>query len=493
MSSPQHSFQATSGECDDLRSESGDGGEPNVLESGETDVPPSLPPPLTPQLPDPHQHSPGNHELQYLIHYLQVTHMSDEQKRQEDEEARRAELQAFRLQMQQQRDLDNQRFMHLLSLVVPQPSTATTSPQQTQQPSQIAPQPGPQPAHAQHIFTPGQEVPAAPQLLPPTSSRPSPLSTPAAPFTSKPTIASPPQLQADVTYQLFRQWRRMFEDYAALMGLYSLPPATQHIYLRTCISLEVQRLLHHTLAIPPDSSTPVHHVLDILQRHFRNVQNEALRRRELLSCKQATGESFSAFYSRLKDLADEVDLCTGDPTTCAAAQIKMILLMGIREEELVQRLVSLDSHTSLDDFVTCCRTFESSRAAASAISAAPSQLNVVSTYKRNQRRQKTPATTTPQRQQSPISTDVPSTAFCRSCTRQHAKDNCPARDNTCSNCGYKGHWPRTPRCPAMDSDCNACHKKGHFARCCHSSGKTSTTLLNSSGPSSPPSSRKATK
>ncbi|ROT64570.1 hypothetical protein C7M84_017476 [Penaeus vannamei] len=321
MATPQEDhFQAGN---DDLGDGSDDSGEPNVLESGEADVPPSLPPPLTPHPSSPSQHSPE-----------------------------------YRLQMEQQRQLNDERFMQLLSMIAPKPL-------QVQQTS------------------PEQQAPAAHQLspVPPVATTSgSPHAPITAPVMGKPMIPSPPQLQSDVTYQLFRQWRRKFEDYSVLMGLHSLPPATQHIYLRTCVSLEVQRLLHYTLAIPPDSSMPVVQVLDALQQYFRNSQNEALRRRELLSCKQTPGEPFSAFYARMKDLADESELCTGDRTTCAATQLKMILLMG-GEEELVQRLVSLDSQASLDDFVTCCRTFESSRAAASAIVAAPSQLNILSSYK----------------------------------------------------------------------------------------------------------------
>lgn len=192
---------------------------------------------------------------------------------------------------------------------------------------------------------------------------------------------------------------------------------------------------------------PVVQVLEALQQHFCNSQNEALRRRKLLSCKQTPGEPFSTFYARMKD-------CTGDRTTCAAAQLKMILLMGMYEKELVQRLVSLDNHSSLDDFVTCCRSFESSRATASDIFAAPSQLILSSFDKRNQRRQMMTVTTkyTPQRCQSPpLIKDL--SASCRSCTYQHAMGHCPAKDSTCPNYGYKAHWHCTPRCPAKDSMC----------------------------------------
>ncbi|XP_068245365.1 uncharacterized protein [Palaemon carinicauda] len=66
-------------------------------------------------------------------------------------------------------------------------------------------------------------------------------------------------------------------------------------------------------------------VLDTLQKHFRSLRNEAVRRRELLSCNQAVGESFTDYYARIKDLADEVDLCTGNPTSCTERQLQMLI------------------------------------------------------------------------------------------------------------------------------------------------------------------------
>ena len=114
-----------------------------------------------------------------------------------------------------------------------------------------------------------------------------------------------------------------------MIDLHRMPHHKQLIQLRSCISLDAQRLLEHTLAILPDSHLSVTEVLDALQVHFRGLRNEALRCRELLSCKQAAGESFTDFYARLKDLAAEVDLCPGDPVTCAEIQLKMILLMGV--------------------------------------------------------------------------------------------------------------------------------------------------------------------
>jgi len=169
-----------------------------------------------------------------------------------------------------------------------------------------------------------------------------------------------------------------------MVDLQKLAREKQLIQLRMSVSLDVQRILKHTLGIAHDTLLTVDEVLDELQKHFKNQRNEALRRRELLCCKQKEGETFSDFYERLKDLAEEVDLCSDDPVTCAEAQLKMILLMGVKDEELVQRLISLHADASLQEMVTCYRSFEATKDAASAIHSSPSQLCAVSSYKRKQ-------------------------------------------------------------------------------------------------------------
>ena len=102
-----------------------------------------------------------------------------------------------------------------------------------------------------------------------------------------------------------------------MVDLQKLPREKQLIQLRMSVSLDMQRTLEHTLGIAPDTPLTVDEVLDKLQTHFKNLRNEALQRREFLSCKQKDGESFSDFYVRLKSLAEEVDLCSSDPVTCA--------------------------------------------------------------------------------------------------------------------------------------------------------------------------------
>ena len=217
----------------------------------------------------------------------------------------------------------------------------------------------------------------------------------------------------------------------------------QLIQLRMSVSLDVQRILEHTLRIAPDTSLTVNEIHDELQFHFKGQRNEALRCRELLRCRQTDDESFSDFYVRLKSLVEEVDLCPGNPVTCTEIQLKMVLLMGVREEELVRRLISLDTGASLQDVVTCCRSFEATQTAASAIHSSPSQLCALSSYKKGKRRDKTTHSSQQaslaHREKTSEGNSTSSAYPYQFCAHRHGSGKCPAADDTCHNYDGKDH------------------------------------------------------
>lgn len=101
-----------------------------------------------------------------------------------------------------------------------------------------------------------------------------------------------------------------------MVDLASLPREKQLIQMWMCLSLETQRILEHTLQITPSTDLTVDQVLDALQSHIKSLRNEALRRRDLLGCKQSDGESFADFYVRLRRIAEEVDICHGNSKEC---------------------------------------------------------------------------------------------------------------------------------------------------------------------------------
>ncbi|XP_068230979.1 uncharacterized protein [Palaemon carinicauda] len=261
---------------------------------------------------------------------------------------------------------------------------------------------------------------------------------------------------------MFREWRRRWDDYAVMVDLSKLPREKQMIQMRMCLTLETQRVLEHTLQISPSTDKSVDEVLDALQLHIKELRNEVLRRRELLSCKQMEGESFADFYVRLRRIAEEVDLCPGNAAACEETQLKMIILMGIRDAELVQKLIALDANSPLQDLVTTCRSYEAAKTATSAIRGPPSQLCAVSAYRRSKKSSGKPPP-------SPKSSKL--AVLCQYCARQHEPDKCPAANSTCKNCDRVGHWSRTLKCPASKVQCRHCHRIGHFDKCCKDNKK----------------------
>lgn len=290
-------------------------------------------------------------------------------------------------------------------------------------------------------------------------------STSGTPPPVKPVVHTPPPLQADASFMMFREWRRRWEDYSTMSDLPKLPRPKQLIQLRVCLTLELQRILEHTLQVPPTTDKTVNEVLDVLQKHFKGLRNEVLRRKEFLSCKQFEGETCADFFIRLRRCAEEVPVCPGDPVTCEETQFKMIILMGLRDSDLVQKLLSLDPSLPLQSVMNACHAHEAARRTTSAINNPQQQVKAVSAYQK-QKRQKN----RDQQQDSPNNSSA-ATRLCYSCLSQHEPGQCPARSFTCTNCGKQGHKQQSVRCPAWKVQCRLCARAGHFEKCCRASSK----------------------
>ncbi|XP_068245143.1 uncharacterized protein mRpL22 [Palaemon carinicauda] len=363
-------------------------------------------------------------ELRLLIKYLEESRQAELATRRREEDQRRHEEELRRQEDNLRREEEAQRFTALLQLLMVNPGHQQATPPDSQQlPTQSS-----VPSSSQH------------------------------PLPQKAIAQTPPPLRPDATYQVFREWRRCWDDYSVMVDLGTLPTRKQLIQLRMCLSLETQRILEHTLNVPPDTDRSVEEVLNVLQEHIKNLRNEALRRRDLLSCKQREGESFSEFYVRLKHVAEEIDVCPGQCAVCEETQLKMIIIMGVRDEELTQKLIALDTSASLATMVNECRSYEATRTATTAIRAPPSKLCAVSTYKKTKGHGSKGATSHPN-----FNRDT----SCLSCTKKHGStEKCPAADSICGNCAGKGHWKKTSKCPANKATCRHCGRVGHYDRCC---------------------------
>lgn len=73
----------------------------------------------------------------------------------------------------------------------------------------------------------------------------------------------------------------------------------------------------------------------------------------------------------MRRATEEVDLCPDKSSKCNETQLKIVVVIAVREEELVQRLITLDDFCSLQEVVTTCCSYEAARRATFAILAPP--------------------------------------------------------------------------------------------------------------------------
>lgn len=171
-----------------------------------------------------------------------------------------------------------------------------------------------------------------------------------------------------------------------MIDLSTLTLPKQLIQLRMCLSPEILHVLRSRLNVPDDTASSVQEVLDMLEAHVKDQTNEALRRRELFSCRQAVGEKIDEYYVRVKGLADAVDVCKGQDDTCYEMQIKQVIMMGVRDEQLIQELIPNIPTLSLDEIVQQCYAFEAARTTASVIASHEKTVCATSQYKANKKK-----------------------------------------------------------------------------------------------------------
>ncbi|ROT83295.1 hypothetical protein C7M84_023530 [Penaeus vannamei] len=170
------------------------------------------------------------------------------------------------------------------------------------------------------------------------------------PQAPKAAVQPPPALAKDVTLRAFKEWRQRWNDYAVMADLLSLPQPKQLIQLRSCLSQEMKRTLEISL-----------------------------------DCRQEHGEIFVDFYVRLKQAAEQVDLCKCHNNTCEETWLKHAVLLGVRDEETKQRLLELKADASLDEVLTTCRSREAATSTTQELRPLQPATRAVSAYKKKKK------------------------------------------------------------------------------------------------------------
>lgn len=116
--------------------------------------------------------------------------------------------------------------------------------------------------------------------------------------------------------------------------------------------------MEQRLGASPTPDLPLVDALQQIRDFVRDPRNEALRRLASSQRRQARIEKFTEFYVRLRQAADDVDLCKGHNSACVKTRIKQATLIGIQDEGTKQRLPELKSDAALELVITVRRSRE---------------------------------------------------------------------------------------------------------------------------------------
>ena len=166
-------------------------------------------------------------------------------------------------------------------------------------------------------------------------------------------------------------------------------------------------------------------ILDKIQCHLRKKRNIALDRVAFARRRQEEAETFDSFFVSLKRLAIEADLCE----QCMDQRLVTQIMAGVRDNELRQKLLTLDPFPDVQTAVDLCRTSEYSKNDSSSLE--NDKVSRLTSYRKlKNEKNKT--------ENKPKAYDNKRCYFCDK--DRHSRKDCPALNATCSKCQKIGHW-----------------------------------------------------
>ena len=197
-------------------------------------------------------------------------------------------------------------------------------------------------------------------------------------------------------------------------------------------------------------------ILDILRQYCVGERNVVHKRYRFNTRVQQPGESFDAFYSKLRALAERCsfDYVAGrdDKPLPADEMLRDRIVLGITDDAVRKKLISQGNSLTLTNAVRMCRSHEVKNTVMKSVA----KSEAIDAVRK--------ASVKPKR-----GSDSPKPVVSR-----HIRKGKHGEGNKCNHCGRGSHERK--ECPAREAECRVCKKKGHFAALCRS-----TTLLEVSG------------
>ncbi|KAL0148064.1 hypothetical protein M9458_056604 [Cirrhinus mrigala] len=249
------------------------------------------------------------------------------------------------------------------------------------------------------------------------------------------------------------RWLQSFETFILAVGLTDVSAARKKALLLHCLGAEGQRVLS---ALESGTTSDYDTAVELLNAHFAAPQSALLRRFLFRQRHQLPGESVQQYVANLRGLA----------STCkfGALQDEMIhdqLIEHTNDAKVRETLLLEPDDLSLSRAITIAVRIESAAACASALTKQQTIADCPAPCPMP------PSTLQPSQNDTLAAAD--SSTFMLLRRQQRSRPRPQAQTpRPCDNYGSSSHLSRAQNCPARGQTCRNCGKRNHFASVCRS-------------------------
>lgn len=244
----------------------------------------------------------------------------------------------------------------------------------------------------------------------------------------------PQGLNLDDIGNCWPQWQRFKQSFRIFLiaaGFERLAETRKAAILLNCIGQQAQELYFNVLQT--NEKTKLDEIIELFDDHFKPKQNEVINSYNFNKRDQEDGETFDAFYTAIRKIAENCNYKEKD------RMLRDRILIGIKDQRTQQKLLEVKELT-LDKAVDICRSAELCKEhmktlknpEVHAVQARPSShrpSDMKDKYFENNNR-----TFNSNNQYSK------NFYLCRKCKTEHGPRNCPAFGKICSKCKKYNHF-----------------------------------------------------
>lgn len=233
------------------------------------------------------------------------------------------------------------------------------------------------------------------------------------------------------------QWQRFklsFRNFVLAAGLERISETRKAAILINCVGHEAQELYFNVLKV--EGKDKLEEVIEVFDDYFKPKQNEIINRYNLNKRNQEEGETFDAFYTAIRKLAENCNF--GDQKEKI---LRDKIVIGVREQRIQQKLLEIKDLT-LEKAIDICRSAELSREFVKTLN--NPEVHAVQTGRAAQQSNKAKYFSNHKKTMSQnVNMEGRYNRWfynCKKCNTEHGPKQCPAYGKTCSSCNRLNHF-----------------------------------------------------